>query len=114
MCEQGTSGLLISDDQISHVVLLKQEQKTPVLLAALPGFINQGAVNLWVADANRGAANTPSFHFDKRKSNCGANVALSVRVSEWPLIFLINHPPLDQRVPGFEFWRAHRAVFLNL
>jgi hypothetical protein len=40
-------------------------------------------------------------HSDKEKSHCYFNADLSTHLSEWPLIFLTNHTPLNQWVPEF-------------
>ena len=39
-------------------------------------------------------------HSDKGKTHWGLNAGLKTRLSEWPLILLGNHAPLNQRVPG--------------
>ena len=44
--------------------------------------------------------NLLSRHSDKMESNRRFNVGLAVHLSEPPLIFLANHAPLNQRVPG--------------
>src|SRR5690348_4725891 len=41
-----------------------------------------------------------THHCDKEKSPCGFNAALSLHLTEWPLIFLVNHTPLNQRILG--------------
>jgi hypothetical protein len=49
-----------------------------------------------------GSSSSPveTYHSDKKKSPCGLNAALSSHLLEWPLIFLVNHTPFNQRVPG--------------
>jgi hypothetical protein len=45
-------------------------------------------------------SNLLSPRSDKRKSKCSFNAGLTTHMSEWSLILLRNHPPLNQRVPG--------------
>jgi hypothetical protein len=55
-----------------------------------------------------------SRHSDKRKSNCRFNAGLRTHMSEWSLILLRNHTPLNQRVPGSSPWCAHQGeTFLS-
>jgi hypothetical protein len=40
------------------------------------------------------------FHSNKEKTRCGFNAGKTAALSEGGLIFLQNHTPLNQRVPG--------------
>ena len=53
-----------------------------------------------VARANRHYRFDLSRHSDKGKTYCGFNAGLSMRFSEWTLIFQANHRTLNRRVPG--------------